>query len=168
VCGAVCDDGDAQVDRAGGLPVAHSIQADQLLCSLSQADLQARDFSPPSVQFCLLNTVFQIGDDLNQARSGAGVQPKTRTTNARVFMFAGASVGTTAFAEFQFARVEMRLEVASFLLGGFAVLGFGSQCAPCVEEGPVGADNFLIEDRHVRLSRAQVLVAEEPGDDVDR
>ena len=63
-----------------------------------------------------------------------------------LFMFTGASVGATAFTEFKFARVEMRLEVAPFLLGWFAVLGLGPQGAPCVEEGPVGADDFLTQD----------------------
>src|SRR6266516_4345246 len=82
-------------------------------------------------------------------------------------MFTYTPIWTAAFTEFQLACLEVRLEVAPFLLGRFAVLGLGPQGPPVVEEGPVGADELLIEDGHVCLSSVDVLVAEQTGDDVN-
>ena len=62
-------------------------------------------------------------------------------------MLAGRAVGTAALAELQFPELEVLLELASLLLGRFAVLGRWPECPPVVEERPVGADELFIEDR---------------------
>ena len=61
-------------------------------------------------------------------------------------MGAGGSVGAAAGAEFELALFEVLLELAPFLIGGFAVLGLGADGPALVEEGPVGADEVVLED----------------------
>jgi len=43
------------------------------------------------------------------------------------------------------AELEVLLELAPLVVGGFAVLGRWSHRAACVDEGPVGADEVVLE-----------------------
>jgi hypothetical protein len=55
--------------------------------------------------------------------------------------------------------VEVLLEVAPFLVGGFAVLGLGPGGAASGEEGLIGADEFVVEHGEVFLGDVDVGVA---------
>ena len=60
----------------------------------------------------------------------------------------------------------MLLEFLPFLVGGLAVFFGGPGGPPLAEERPVGADQVVLEDGHVRFRGGQVFVAENPGCDV--
>lgn len=77
------DDRDTKIDLAR-LTIAHPVEADQFPSCRIQADLQALDFAQPTVEFGFLNTILQIGDDLDQAGPRTGIQPKARTSYARL------------------------------------------------------------------------------------
>jgi hypothetical protein len=82
-------------------------------------------------------------------------------------MLARCAVRASAFAEFEFAGLEVLLELAPFLFGGLTVFGQGSLGASTVDERPVGTDEFFVEHGHEGLAGVQVGVAEQAGDDVD-
>lgn len=66
-------------------------------------------------------------------------------------MLAGGAVGAGTIAQFELASVEVLLEIAPFVIGGFAVLLDGTDGATLVKKGPVRADQVLLEHGHVRL-----------------
>ncbi|MFF7987172.1 hypothetical protein ACFZDK_50255 [Streptomyces sp. NPDC007901] len=63
--------------------------------------------------------------------------------------------------------MEVFLELAPFVRRGFAVFLFGPCRSPLVEEGPVGADQVLLEDGQVRLRGARTGMAEQTSGDMD-
>lgn len=67
------------------------------------ADAQAFDFSGPSVGFRLGDAVAQVGDDLGQARAGAGVELQARASDAPLLVAAWTAVGARAGSQFEFA-----------------------------------------------------------------
>jgi hypothetical protein len=64
----------------------------------------------PAVELGFADSVSQISDDLHEPWASGGRQPKTRASYARVFVFAGRALGTSAFTEFQLVCLEVRLE----------------------------------------------------------
>lgn len=84
-----------------------------------------------------------------------------------VFVLAGCAVGAAAFAEFELSELEVLVELAPLVLGGFAVFGLGSCGPPVVQERPVVADQVVLEDREVCLRGVDVGVAEDLGGDVN-
>ncbi|MGV9866966.1 hypothetical protein, partial [Rhodococcus koreensis] len=90
----------------------------------------------------------QVG---NFAEQKWGISLSLVTPDAGEFMAAAAAVWSAAFAEFQFAGLEMLLELPPFFLCRFAVLSFWSDGPAFVEKGPVGSDEVFVEHGHVRL-----------------
>lgn len=142
---SVGDDGDAEIDLAGGA-ILGSVEADQFAGCFVEAGLQTGDLAEPAVEFGLLDAGAQVGDDLEQSGSRGGVQAQARAADAGVFVFAGGAVGAATFADFELAGLEVLLEVAPFLVGGLAVFGLGSFGSPLVDEGAVGADEVRVEE----------------------
>jgi hypothetical protein len=64
-----------------------------------------------------------------------------------VFVLAGRAVGASAFAEGEFAALEVLLELVPLLVGGLAVFGLGALGAVLVEEASVRANELFVEDR---------------------
>ena len=95
-----------------------------------------------------------------------GVHAEHGTADAGVLMFAGRPVGAGTGAELDPPQREVFLELVPLLGSGFAVLlEWPGRTAP-VDEGPVGADQVVLEDRGVGPGAVQVPVAEDPGRDV--
>lgn len=83
-------------------------------------------------------------------------------------MDARGSVRSAAGAKFDFAQLEVFLELGPLLCGGFAVLRGWSGCAPRGEVGAVGLDQLGLEHGQVGVSGGEVMVAEDLGRDVHR
>jgi hypothetical protein len=96
-----------------------------------------------------------------------GIDAQHKAADAGVLVDAGGVVGPAAGAELKFAQLEVVLEFGPFLVGGLAVFSGGPQGPPLVDEGPVGADQVVLEHRQVGMGGGQVVMAEQPGGDVD-
>ena len=81
-------------------------------------------------------------------------------------MLASRPARTSACSQRHLPQLEVLLEFLPFLVGGLAVFFGGPGSPPLVEERPVGADQVVLEDGHVRFRSGQVFVAENPGCDV--
>lgn len=77
-----------------------------------------------------------------------------------MLVLARIAVGTSAFAESEFAALEVLLELMPLLVRGLAVLRLRALGTALLEEGPVGTYELFVEDRHVRLGGVEVGVAE--------
>ena len=64
--------------------------------------------------------------------------------------------------------MEVLVELGPLLVGRFAVFGFWADAASVVEEGSVGADHVVLEDRQVVLGGSEVGMPEDLGGDMDR
>lgn len=64
-----------------------------------------------------------------------------------MLVLARRAVGPAALAQFQFAQLEVLLEVPPLGLSRLAILGLGPDCPPPVQKRPVRPDTLLIEDR---------------------
>jgi hypothetical protein len=83
-------------------------------------------------------------------------------------MLTGTSIWASTGAQLQLPELEVLLEVVPLLFGGFSVFRLGALRAACGEEGPVGADEFLVEDGDVGLSGVQILMSHQLCGDADR
>jgi hypothetical protein len=163
-----CHGRHPEYDGSGTRLFAGAVEGGELGHSGVEADSESLDFAEPAADPGFLDARFEIGDDLDQAGPCGRVEPQARAPDARMFVFAAGSVGACAFAEFKLAFLEVALEGAPFLVGGCAVFGGRPFGAALVEEGAVGADQVVVEDRGVGLAGVDVGVPEDPGDDVDR
>jgi hypothetical protein len=68
-----------------------------------------------------LDALAEVVDNRDQPPSLLRVNSQHRTTDARVLVLAGRSVGASAGAQFELALVEVLLELAPLLLGRFTV-----------------------------------------------
>lgn len=76
-------------------------------------------------------------------------------------------VGAAAGAQFEFAELEVFVELVPFVVSGLAIFGFGADRAAPVEKPAIGADQVVLEYREVGLRGGQVVVSEDLGRDVD-
>lgn len=161
----------AQVGWFGGCPFGlsdRSVEVEEFLRGGVAAGLQAVDFAEPSVYPGFLDAFVEVADDFSESIALFGVHSEHRASDAGVLVLAGGSVGASAGSEFEFALVEVLVELGPFLVCGFAILSFGAEAAAIVEEGSVGADQVVLEDGQVVLGGVEARVPEQLGGDVDR
>lgn len=108
------------------------VEVEEFLRGGVEAYLGSLGFTESSVEFGLLDAVVEVGDDVGEARTGLGIEALAGAADAGVLVFAGGAVGAAALAEFEFAGLEVLLELSPFLLGWFAVLGLrGGRLVVC-------------------------------------
>lgn len=131
-------------------------------------DGQLGDLPGPATLLGFDDAFFEVGDDRGQPVELGGVDSEYGAAQAGVFVFAAGAVGAGAAAQFDPAQGEVFFELFPFGVGGFAVLLRGTAGAPVVDEGAVGADQVVLEDRDVGFGAGQVPMAQDLGGDVQR
>src|SRR6266550_3796873 len=165
-CSAARDDRDAEVGDVGARRRFGAVERGELGSGGVEADVKSLDLAEPPVVAGLGDAVCEVADDRDEAWPLLRVDAQHGTADAGVLVFAGAAVGPSAGAQFQLAQLEVFVELAPLVVGGFAVLGLGPNGAALVKEGPVGADQVVLKHGGVCLGGGEVGVPEQSGDDV--
>lgn len=123
-----------------------AVEAGKLLLRVREAGFESLDFSEPAIGTSLGDPVSEVADDLDAAGPLARRDPEHGAPDTAVLVLAGRPIRACAISQRDLASMEVLLEFLPFLFGGFAVFGFRACCASLVEEGSVGADQFVLED----------------------
>ena len=85
----------------------------------------ALDLAEPALGLGVVAAGEQVGVDLVEAVDHLGVDAQHWAADAGVFVFAGCGVGASVLAEFDFAFVEVLLELGPFGVGDgrYSVVG---------------------------------------------